>query len=51
MGESSTLTFNFQTNAVWVRSVINRSYLIPPMTTSIYEMSTFGLVNYILLNY
>ena len=49
-GETSTFGFNFSTNAVWVRAIVERDYLIPNTATP-EQIAGFGTVNYILLNY
>lgn len=49
-GESSNYGFSFFSNVVWLRAIVDRSYLIP---TFAYPacIGAYGLVNYILLNY
>ena len=49
-GETSTLNFNFTTNAVWLRASIERDYLIPPTYTPM-QIMAFGTVHYVLVNY
>lgn len=50
LGETSTYGFNFSSNVVWIRAIVDRDYLIPPLSSPMY-ISTFGLVDYILINY
>jgi len=49
-GETSTIGFNFTTNAVWLRAVVDRDYLIPSMYTPL-QIMPYGTVSYILVNY
>lgn len=49
-GETSLISFNFTTNAVWLRASVDRSYLIPSFDTPC-QISNYGTVNYILVNY
>ena len=49
-GETSIYGFNFSSNVVWIRAIVDRDYLIPSLASPSY-ISTFGLVDYILLNY
>lgn len=50
LNETSTIGFNFTANVVWVRALVTRSYFIPPQSNGMY-ISTFGQIDYILLNY
>lgn len=49
-GESSVMSFNFVSNAVWLRASVDRSYLpsslIPPLI-----FTEYGTVNYVMVNY
>lgn len=49
-GENSTMGFNFLCNAVWVRAMVDRSYLIPSLDQP-RQVMAYGVVNYVLLNY
>ena len=49
-GETSTLGFNFTTNAVWLRAIVDRAYLIPNLATPC-QISGYGTVAYVLVNY
>jgi hypothetical protein len=49
-GETSVGSFNFATNAVWLRATVDRSYLIPPLSSPL-QIMPFGTVSYILVNY
>ena len=49
-GETSLIGFNFTSNAVWLRASVERSYLIPNLDTPC-QISNYGTVNYILVNY
>jgi hypothetical protein len=49
-GETSTSGFNFASNAVWVRAIVERDYLMPAFNTSL-GLMPFGTVQYILVNY
>jgi len=46
-GDTGVVAFSFSGNYIWVRAVVDRSYLIPPPT----DPSLVGAVRYILLNY
>ena len=50
-GETSTMGFNFASNAVWLRAIVERDYLLPPMFASPLDMKPFGTVQYIMVNY
>jgi len=50
-GETSTMGFNFASNAVWLRAIVDRDYLLPPMFGSPLDMKPFGTVQYIMVNY
>jgi hypothetical protein len=49
-GETSIFGFNFSTNAVWVRAVVTRDYLIPPVFMPV-QIMPFGVVDYVKLSY
>ena len=49
-GETSLISFNFSTNAVWLRASVDRSYLIPSFDTPL-QIMCYGTINYILVNY
>jgi hypothetical protein len=49
-GETSTLGFNFANNAVWLRAIVERDYLIPASNTPL-QIMPYGTVRYILVNY
>lgn len=49
-GETSVISFNFSTNAVWLRASVDRSYLIPSFDTPL-QIMCYGTINYILVNY
>ncbi len=49
-GESSILGFNFTTNAVWLRAIVDRSYLIPALATPV-QIMEYGTVSYVMVNY
>lgn len=50
-GETSTLGFNFSANVVWVRAVVDRSYLVYAFTETPLQLSYLGVIDSILLNY
>lgn len=50
MGETSTIGFNFATNAVWLRARMDRSYLIPSTATP-QDIMPYGAVSYVMVNY
>jgi len=49
-GETSIFGFNFMTNAMWVRALVTRDYLIPPLATPI-QIMPYGVVDYVKLSY
>ena len=49
-GETSVFGFNFSTNAVWLRASVDRSYLIPSISTPL-QIMPFGTISYVLVNY
>jgi hypothetical protein len=49
-GESSNTGYSFSSNIVWIRALVNRSYLIPALAYPAF-IGSFGLVEYILVNY
>jgi hypothetical protein len=49
-GETSVFGFNFSTNAVWVRALVDRSYLIPSTYTPL-QIMQYGVVDYVTLSY
>lgn len=49
-GETSTFGFNFSTNAVWVRAIVDRAYLIPSTSTPM-QIMPYGTVDYVTLSY
>ena len=46
-GDTGVVAFSFSGNYIWLRAVVDRSYLIPPPT----DPALVGAVRYILLNY
>lgn len=49
-GETSNFGFNFTSNVVWVRALVDRSYMAYPTQTPL-QFSYLGIVDCILLNY
>lgn len=49
-GETSVYGFNFSLNAVWVRAIVDRAYLIPSTYTQ-QQIMAYGLVDYVTLSY
>lgn len=49
-GETSVTSFNFVTNAVWLRASVDRRYLLSQYSTPLDAMQ-YGTVNYIMVNY
>ena len=49
-GETSCYGFSFTSNIVWLRAIMDRSYLLPPFAMPMY-VGTFGLVDHILVRY
>jgi hypothetical protein len=49
-GETSTIAFNFSSNAVWLRASVDRSYLLSPWATPL-DMMPYGTVSYIMVTY
>lgn len=49
-GETSTTGFNFIHNVIWVRAIVDRSYLTSGTETPV-ELAYLGVVDGILLNY
>ena len=50
MGETSTIGFNFLNNAVWLRAIVDRDYLLSPEDSPLVIMR-YGTVSYIMVNY
>lgn len=49
-GETSIYGFNFSVNAVWVRALVTRDYLIPSLFTPL-QLMAYGSVDYVTLCY
>jgi hypothetical protein len=49
-GETSTYTFDFTANVMWVRALVVRSYVIPALATPMF-IGTFGLVDSIKMTF
>jgi hypothetical protein len=49
-GETSVLSFNFTTNAVWLQASVDRSYLLTSFATPL-QIMNYGTVSYVMVNY
>jgi hypothetical protein len=50
-GETSNVGFNFSCNVIWVRAIVDRSYLVYTPTETPCQLSYLGVIDNILLNY